>query len=378
MNNLNKVEKQMENEYPVKVLEIFEDVLKVEKNKDYLNLNHNSTKLKINLNLSVKDRYAVSDLIAREYPFNGIDQQPGNLLRFNEHESPESILEKLTTDGFYVLDNKLDSQICNQIKESLKATPYAIRGSNREIAGITEQNISKYKSNAIWAVNQNDILRIPEIQKIAFDDRILNAIGKFFGSDPILCQTNSWWSKNHSNHRSNLSGNAQMYHQDAEYLKFIKVFIYLNDVGAKNGPHKYVKGSALTAEDRLGKDYYLSSRVDDSKVLELFGEENIISFEGKKGTVIIENTLGLHKGVPVVAGARLLLQLEYTNSLYLDSTQFFDPKLLLPSIKELESAHPRMFLNFVPNAELLNKEILNSQKKQSLKQRLITQIRKYI
>lgn len=378
MNDLNEVEKQIDNDCSDKVLEIFEDVLKVEKNKEYLNLNHNSTKLDINLNLTVKDRNSISKLISKKYPFNKINQQPGNLLRFNKHESPENILEKLSTDGYYVLENKLDIQVCKKIKESLKRIPYAVRGSNKEITGITEQNIRKYRANAIWAVNQNDILQIPEIQKIAFDDRILNTVGMFFGSDPILCQTNSWWSKNHSKHRSNLSGNAQLYHQDAEYLKFIKVFVYLNDVGEKNGPHKYVKGSASIAEERLGKDYFLSSRVEDSEVLELFGEENIISFEGKKGTVIIENTLGLHKGVPVVSGARLLLQLEYTNSLYLDSTQFFDPKLLLPTIKELESEHPRMFHNFVTNAQLLNTEIIKSLSKQSLKQRLITQIRKYI
>ena len=60
-----------------------------------------------------------------------------------------------------------------------------------------------------------------------FDENLLNIIGGFLGSDPILCSTTSWWSKSHSSHRSNLSGNAQLFHQDVDYLKFIKVFIYL-------------------------------------------------------------------------------------------------------------------------------------------------------
>ena len=337
MSESSNIDKQTVMHSETKIKEIFQDVLEVEKSKDYLNLNHNSSKLAINLSLTVKDRNLISELIAKEYPFKKVMKQQGNLLEFSSNESTENIVKKLSTDGFYVLEDKLNDVVCEQIKSRLEKIPYRIRGVKKDIVGITEQNIGKHKANAIWAINQNDIVQIPEIQRIAFDERILNVVGTFFGSAPILCQTNSWWSKNHSNHRSNLSGNAQLYHQDVEYLKFIKVFVYLNDVGEKNGPHKYVKGSATIAEDKLGTGYSLSSRVDDETVKELFGEENIISFEGKKGTIIIENTLGLHKGVPVVEGARLLLQLEYANSLYLDSTQFFESKHLLSSVKKLET-----------------------------------------
>jgi|TARA_B110000977_G_scaffold116911_1_gene151061 hypothetical protein len=360
-----------------KISDIYNDVIKVEESKDYLNLNHRSEKSEINFNLSVKERHLVSDLISKKHPFSSVTNSLKKSITLSENESKETVAKQLNEKGFYVLENRLSEDVCEKIKTELEKVPYEIRGFKKDLTGINENNISKYKSNVLWVKDINSVLKIPEIQNIAFDDRLLNIVGEFLGSIPILTITSSWWSKNHSNHRSNLSGNAQMYHQDLDYIKFLKVFIYLNDIEEENGPHKYVQGSAKTTEDKLGDRYKMNTRLDESTVKNLFGEDNIVTFTGKKGTIIIEDTLGLHRGTPVIKGSRLLVQLQYTNSLYFHSNQFFDPKFLLPEVKEMKIEHPRVFLNFNSNAKILNKE-KKEKIKLSLKQKLIYGIRKFI
>lgn len=360
-----------------KILDVYNDLIKVEESKDYLNLNHRSKKSEINLNLSVKERHLVSDLLSKKHPFSLFTNNLKKLIVLTENEGKEKVSKQLNEKGFYVLENRLSDEICEKIKAELEEVPYEIRGFKKDLIGINETNISKYKSNVLWVKDINSVLKIPEIQNIAFDDRLLNIVGEFLGSTPILSITSSWWSKNHSNHRSNLSGNAQMYHQDLDYIKFLKVFIYLNDIEEENGPHKYVQGSAKTTEDKLGDGYKMNTRIDESTVKNLFGEDNIVTFTGKKGTIIIEDTLGLHRGTPVIKGSRLLVQLQYTNSLYFHANQFFDPKFLMSEVKEMKKEHPRVFLNFNSNAKTLNKE-KKEKIKLSLKQKLINRIRKFI
>lgn len=361
-----------------KIEGIFNDVIEVESKKEYLDLNHNLEKREINFSLSVKERYLVSDLLSEKYSFDPLNNEVEKILEFAQNESIGKIADSLKKDGYYVLKNKLSEEFCDEIKSELEKIPFRIRGSKKNLIGVNEKTIKNYKANALWALNQNDILSIPEIQKIAFDSRILNIIGSFFNAPPILCQTNSWWSKSHSNHRSNLSSNAQLYHQDLDYLKFIKVFIYLKDINENNGPHKYVVASSLAAEQELGEGYKLNSRLDEELVENIFGSENIKTFTGQKGTIIIENTLGLHRGTPVVEGSRLLVQLQYTNSLYFHGSQYFDPKILIEELIPFKKQHQRVFNNFTEKAESLNTELIKRNSSMTFKKWFVSKIKKFI
>ena len=60
---------------------------------------------------------------------------------------------------------------------------------------------------------------------------------------PILVQTNLWESMNKINNLKVYSKNAQLFHRDFDNEKWIKVFVYLNDIEIQNGPHCFVKGS---------------------------------------------------------------------------------------------------------------------------------------
>ena len=109
---------------------------------------------------------------------------------------------------------------------------------------------------------------------------------------------------------------AQFYHYDMDGIKWLKVFIYLTDVTAKTGPHTFIRSSHIAGnipEEILKLGY---TRLTDEMISRLYSSDYVKEFVGEKGTVIIEDTRGLHKAKHVQSGDRLILQLQYSSSLF--------------------------------------------------------------
>ncbi|MDB4088476.1 phytanoyl-CoA dioxygenase family protein [Flavobacteriales bacterium] len=360
-----------------RIVDIFEDVLQTEKTKDYLVLDHNKRKVHHNLSITTKERVQLSEMMSILFPVTFIDSPVNGSMPLKELEIPK-IKAELDSTGFHVFEDLLSADSCDKLIKGLEKVSFHTKKSTKKIKGLTKGNISKINGNTAWVTNQQDLLKIEEVQKLAFDKNLLNLVGQFLGSEPILCQTNSWWSVARSTHRSNLSANAQLFHQDTEYLKFVKVFIYLTDVDENNGPHQYVQGSSKFAQEKLGEGYSPSNRVEDEKAASLFGKENILTFTGKKGSVIIEDTFGLHKGTPVIEGARLLLQLEYCNSLYFHAGYSFGYEGLQEAAVNLSKDYPRVFSNFTSDVEKLNEEKFMFFNKRTVSQKIKDKIKSYL
>lgn len=91
------------------------------------------------------------------------------------------------------------------------------------------------------------------------------------------------------------------WHRDRNHPDYLlKAFFFFTDCKLENGPHEYIAGSV---QDRSldGKPYY-----DDSEVDALYpvGSENRIQSIVKAGTVVIEDTRGLHRAMVPETGFR--------------------------------------------------------------------------
>jgi hypothetical protein len=73
-----------------------------------------------------------------------------------------------------------------------------------------------------------------------------------------------------------------------------------------------VKGSHKSIPSKILKD----RRILDDEVKSFYKEEDVLEITGKAGSIIAVDTRGLHKGKPLVDGARLLFQIQYSNSLF--------------------------------------------------------------
>jgi hypothetical protein len=158
------------------------------------------------------------------------------------------------------------------------------------------------------------LLANEDVQELMADTSLLALAEKYLGARPRLDVMSMWWHTNF--HGKPDSEAAQFYHFDLDRLKWLKVFVYLTDVGMQDGPHSFVQGSHAVGgipEHFLQKGY---ARLSDDEVLGHYGQQAEVTFAAPKGTIIVEDTRGLHKGNPVTGKSRLILQLQFSNSLF--------------------------------------------------------------
>lgn len=151
--------------------------------------------------------------------------------------------------------------------------------------------------------DQHVALNSPYALQLANDPLVLQTIGAFLGCKPLISLIHAWWSMPTGQGPQH----AENYHRDYDDLKFAKLFIYLTDVDEQSGPHMFVKGSPRSPKLQQRRRY------DDDEVLSAFPDVcDHLSFTGAAGTAFIEDTSGLHKGVPPVSAPRLIFQVLYT------------------------------------------------------------------
>ena len=105
---------------------------------------------------------------------------------------------------------------------------------------------------------------------------------------------------------------SQNWHVDFDDKHLLKAFVYLTDVDADHGPFEYVPGSQAGGR-RIVREWVPMGygRVSDDELAEKVPDAEIASFTGPKGTLILCNTSGLHRGGFATAGPRVLATATY-------------------------------------------------------------------
>ena len=136
---------------------------------------------------------------------------------------------------------------------------------------------------------------------------------------------------------------AQRFHADLDRLRFVKFFAYLTDVGPDQGPHVYVRGSHRRRPTALRAD----RRFRDDEVRARFPERDLVSIEGPAGTVFAADTSGLHKGLPLADGHRLVVQVEFASGLLGAPYTSVAPSTFAPDVRRVLEAHPWTYRRFL-------------------------------
>ena len=288
------------------------------KNFDY----HNKIDKKLRMQLmsynnQLLNNYLSSSIYSTldpKYHYNFVNDQSGPFGLFDINKV-DKIVNEINRDGYSVVNFGLDETFCDNILSQCQNLRYYAKYQNKYINGIQLDNPIGITH---WVDNQMDILYIPEVQELMMDPMIMTICREYFQTIPILRQTNFWWSKENKK-RIGKKDNSQVFHQDQDDIKFIKLFIYICDVDEKCGPHVYVKESINNRNKiiQFPKNYKIGVRLTDGFINQYYDQSDIKIMTGKKGTMIFENTNGIHKGQMLSQGKhRLMLQLEWTCSLF--------------------------------------------------------------
>lgn len=259
----------------------------------------------------------------------------GIFSKFSENEILKH-KKDLEDNGYIIFDNILSSEEVNiLVNDFLKIEGHYTSDSNlksrKKILDLNNPQSVKFYYNS------QDVINSTNVHKILFDCSIINFAQLYLNSYPIIDNISAWWSFPAGNPDKNA---AQWWHFDLDRPKWLKFFFFLTDCTIENGAHCFVKGSHKNngIPWSLRKKGY--ERLDDNDVEKNFSKIDIIDIIAKKGSLLIEDTRGLHKGRNLIKGNRFLIQVQYSSSLFGASIENFrTPKLsnhLLESRKEFD------------------------------------------
>lgn len=226
-------------------------------------------------------------------------------------ERQKSIVASIARDGFYVFDQRIPADLCDQIEAFAARSPCRVEGRGR---GPEDRVIFDPKApiSKTYRVMEDEIVRDHSVQRLMADPSMLAIAEMYLKSHPILSMVNLWWSATFGDTPGGHA--AQEFHFDFDPPPvWLLIFIYLTDVGPDNGPHVYARGSHVAGHPAAGpllsRGYV---RIPDADVAAAFGEQNVVELVGKRGTVLAVDTRGFHKGKMLTAGHRLMAQLTYS------------------------------------------------------------------
>jgi hypothetical protein len=288
----------------------------------------------------------------------------------------------LQLNGYHQFKRLLAKDKVTRIKHALSRIAFRRKKHWRLEHGVSADYRSKHYAAALSARNQSEILSVPAVQELPLGPVILGIAQDYLCCPPILVQANAWLTFAHDGSPKELSKNAQQYHQDKEYVTFVKVFVYLTDVNTNSGPHCYISGSHRDCESHVFPGYRVRQRPTDEYLRSKYGAGRFLEHIGPDGTILIEDTTGFHKGKPVLRGHRFIFQFEYTSTLYFHGDRYSSQNDVGIEQQLLMQRWPRCFLLYDENRyEMMLKSLrreLHEAAKRSLKDVAFAPARKVI
>lgn len=234
-------------------------------------------------------------------------------------EDVRQITDSINENGFYIFDAKLPEEIIENISQFMETVPIAYRniGPGPVLVDCDGYRKNRDLSNRFDLTNTQHCNGNEAVLKLITDQNFLHIANEYLNVKPILDIVAIWWNKTipeqfSPEQKEKLkSASAQMFHHDMDRLKFLKFFIYLTDVEMDSGPHVYVRKTHQKSPDYITADGRYSDEMIDQ-----YAKEDVMHICGKKGSILAVDTRGIHKGLEVNKGERLLFQLEFTNSLF--------------------------------------------------------------
>jgi hypothetical protein len=255
----------------------------------------------------------ISDL--RRQAFEAIAEKPT--------DEAARIAATLSAEGVADLGVLVDAHRAAEMLAHFRPAPlYA--GHTVALSDGVPRDFDEVKRTAHYGCyGRDDVLRCPYLVELANDPRLLQTAEAYLGCPPTIYNINAWWSFAQSGSAARYS---QSLHRDIEDLRFVTLFVYLTPVDDRNGPHRYVRHSHSKAvlTDVLIKSGWQKADVEalvnpmfvgigydqSAKADAVLGHLATV-WKGPAGSAILADTYGLHMGIPLVEGERLMLWVRY-------------------------------------------------------------------
>ena len=165
------------------------------------------------------------------------------------------------------------------------------------------KSYSEIKNYTNYISLKNPLVQLDEIFMLLDNEQLLSALECYFGCIPKLTNVNV--RRSFVNTLTDMETN--FYHCDENSYKFLKVFIYLNDVNLEGGPFTFAIGSHKNKIFLYQSKYHYT----DSEINNVYTKNKIFHATADLGDIILGNTRGFHKGTKVKNKERTMITLNF-------------------------------------------------------------------
>lgn len=238
--------------------------------------------------------------------------------------SVPSVAADLRKIGYGKLESTLTGDQIGDVHAYLE-DKLVVAAHNPAYAEGPAQTREQLQGHPAHAYRYADVIHTPHLLELALDPTILGIVGDYLGCLPLITEMNLLWT--------NPSGKpecGQSFHRDQNDFRWVTMFVYLTDVDADSGPHCFVRGThrhdsfvellkeklvdpvncevaeavGINLSDLPKSAYTIDYHRLNPFYIVAFGDRRDF-ITGPAGTIVLEDTRGLHYGVPPRTRSRL-------------------------------------------------------------------------
>ena len=224
----------------------------------------------------------------------------------------DAILAELDEQGYAVLPERLGEHWVDALLLEAGKLHYKLYDTDPDERETDNRKIDPLKPPkcVIAYANTADLASSSLLRSFSNDPWLVHLASRHMNTDVQPIDAQFWYSFPSKEASGNV---AQLFHYDLDTLRWLKVFVYLTDVGAENGPHEFVPTShkpGSKPQPLTVRDY---ARIDDHEI-DKYCHQGRKTICGKRGTVILGDTRCFHKGNVVNDKYRLIFSPIYAPS----------------------------------------------------------------
>lgn len=232
-----------------------------------------------------------------------------------EPGSFDRTLSDLRADGYALCDVMIPDATVDELSAYFAQAPCTLTSDRPTGLAPGETVTVDFESPRAekYAVTTKATLASPTVRALMLDQGLLRIAQAYLGSAPIIDIIIAWYS--FPAPAASVEA-GQLYHFDLDRIRWLKAFLLLSDQDEETGAHMYVPGTQADRGIDSGLLRQGYRRLQDDEVDRYNPRGTWKTMTGRRGVVLLEDTRGLHKGMPLVRDHRLMLQFEYAQSMF--------------------------------------------------------------
>lgn len=221
-------------------------------------------------------------------------------------KNPDKLLVDLKKFGFS-RELEVSQAVIDELVQFAHNNPvHAYMDKNLAFSIKFKDDYQKQLGEDILVAFYPNLHEVKIFEDICNNPVLLNIARRYCGVSAECIASQMWWTFPADVNDEVRNKYAHFFHRDLDGYNFIKLFIYLTDVLQGDGGHFFVAGSHKLGFIGSLKERFRISRIADEIVYQRFGSASVIEMTGAPGTVIVEDTFGLHKGQTPTKNPRLI------------------------------------------------------------------------